>query len=440
MIEMPGKPSKKVSFYTLGCKMNFAETSTVAREFEEGGFERYAGRKDADVCVINTCSVTEHADKKCRNLIRKIIKDNPDAIIAVTGCYAQLRPQDITAIEGVDIVLGNNGKGGLYKKVSELAAETPVSRETTIYTCGSDMTGFFPAFSTGDRTRSFLKVQDGCSYKCSYCTIPYARGESRNIPIADIVACAEKIAAAGQKEIVLTGINTGDFGRTTGERFPDLLHALDKVVGIERYRISSIEPNLLTDEVIDITASGRKFMPHFHIPLQSGSDAVLAKMRRRYNTTMFAERIEAVRKAVPDVFIGIDVITGFPGEDEREFETTYNFLASLAPAYLHVFPYSERPGTPAVEFDGKVPRNVSSERVKRLTALCEDLHREFTGRYIGREVQVLFESTVRGGMMAGFSDNYIKVQVPYDRAAVNQIRIVKLEHILENGDAYGTII
>lgn len=437
---MSNKYSKKVSFHTLGCKMNFSETSTIARAFEEGGFERHTERQGADICVVNTCSVTEHADKKCRNLIRKLIKDNPGAVIAVTGCYAQLKPDDIAAIEGVDIVFGNNEKGDLYKKVAELAAKNPDGKKAIVYACGSDeITGFFSAFSTGDRTRSFLKVQDGCCYKCSYCTIPYARGESRNIPIADIVADAEKIAAAGQKEIVLTGINTGDFGRTTGEKFTDLLRALDKVEGIERYRISSIEPNLLTDEVIEVTTASDKFMPHFHIPLQSGSDAILGKMRRRYTTAVFAERIEAVRKAMPDVFIGIDVITGFPGETEQEFETTYRFLESLAPAYLHVFPYSERPGTPAVGFEGKVPRNVSAERVKKLGTLCDRLHREYTSRYIGKEVPVLFESTVRGGMMSGFSDNYLKVQASYDRLAVNQIKTVRLERIQDNGDVFGTI-
>lgn len=453
---------KKVCFHTLGCKLNFAETSTLAREFIGGGFKVVSGKEEADVCVVNTCSVTEHADKKCRNLIRKLIRENPGALIAVTGCYAQLKPDDIAAIEGVSIVAGNNGKGGLFEKVSVMLSGKPglgnAAKEflpcrtsasgkacgpdgPLVYACGrGQVSGFFPAFSTGGRTRAFLKVQDGCNYKCSYCTIPYARGESRNLPVAELVAQAEQIAAGGQKEIVITGINTGDFGRTTGESFACLLKALGSVAGIERYRISSIEPNLLTDEIIAITAGNGKFMPHFHIPLQSGSDTVLGKMRRRYTTAVFAERIESVRRALPDAFIGIDVITGFPGEDDKEFRTTYDFLENLAPSYLHVFPYSERPGTPAVDFPGKISKNVSAERVKALTSLCGKLHREFTGRYIGRKVPVLFESTVRNGVMSGFSDNYIRVKTLYDRSSVNEIRTVELERLLENGDAEGIII
>ena len=302
--------SGRVSFHTLGCKLNFSETSTLAREFERGGFVRVAPSAEADICVINSCSVTEHADKKCRNLIRRLHRRNPQAIIAVTGCYAQLRPQEIAAIEGVDIVLGNNDKCDLFKRVAELSGKG----RARIYSCDTEqLTSFFAAFSSGDRTRAFLKVQDGCDYCCSYCTIHYARGSSRNMPVADLVREARQIAAAGQKEIVLTGINTGDFGRTTGERFIDLLRALDAVEGIERYRISSIEPNLLTDEIIAFCASSPRFMHHFHIPLQSGSDRILHLMRRRYTAARFAERIAAVRRAMPDAFIGIDVIVGFPG-------------------------------------------------------------------------------------------------------------------------------
>lgn len=428
--------NKKVSFHTLGCKLNFSETSTIARQFEQGGFTRHAG-KGADICVVNTCSVTEHADKKCRNLIRKLIKDNPGAIIAVTGCYAQLKPGDIAAIEGVDLVISNNDKGELYRRVSELSGKG----KAVVYSCESDeITNFFAAFSTGDRTRAFLKVQDGCNYKCSYCTIPYARGESRNMKITDIVVEAEKIAAAGQKEIVITGINTGDFGRTTGESFADLLRALDRVEGIERYRISSIEPNLLTDEVIDITTSSSKFQPHFHIPLQSGSDTILGLMRRRYTTAVFAERIAAVRCTMPDAFIGIDVIVGFPGETDKEFETTYNFLEELAPAYLHIFPYSERPGTPAISFPGKVAPQVSAARVKRLGELCKRLHREFSARFVGQQAVVLFESTRRDGRMSGFTENYVKVSAPYDAAKVNRLCRVEIESVDDNGDAVGTIL
>ena len=410
---------RRVNFHTLGCKLNFSESSALAREFEQGGFVRVAADADADICVVNTCSVTEHADKKCRNLIRKLHRRNPNAIIAVTGCYAQLRPNDIAQIDGVDIVLSNNDKGDLYKRVLELSGH---GKAAQVYACETaELTSFFAAFSSNDRTRAFLKVQDGCDYKCAYCTIHYARGSSRNMPIADIVAQAEKIAAGGQKEIVITGVNTGDFGRTTGETFADLLRALDKVQGIERYRISSIEPNLLTDEIIEFCAASSKFQHHFHIPLQSGSDKILGAMRRRYTTARFADRIAAVRRLMPDAFIGIDVIVGFPGETEDEFMATYRFLEEIEPAYIHIFPFSERPGTPAVEMDGKVPAAVAAERVKRLEALCGHLHREFSLKHIGKEDEVLFESTMRGGYMLGFTGNYIRVKAPYDRDKINRV-------------------
>ena len=358
---------RRVSFHTLGCKMNFSESSTLARIFEQGGFERAASCVDADVCVINSCSVTEHADKKCRNLIRRIHRLNPNAIIAVTGCYAQLKPHEIADIEGVDIVLGNNYKGDLYQRVLELAGKG----RAKIYSCDTEsLTRFFAAFSSGDRTRSFLKVQDGCDYKCAYCTIHYARGSSRNMPIADLVAEARTLAAAGTKEIVVTGINTGDFGRTTGESFVDLIRALDTVEGIERYRISSIEPNLLTDEIIEFCASSRKFQHHFHIPIQSGSDRILAAMRRRYTSARFADRVNKVRAMMPDAFIGIDVITGFPGETEEDFMQTYTLMERLAPSFLHIFPFSERPGTPAVDMPGRCrpPSRPSAPHVSKHSA------------------------------------------------------------------------
>ena len=302
---------RRVSFHTLGCKLNFSESSTIARQFEEGGFVRVGANDEADICVINSCSVTEHADKKCRNIIRKLPRRNPNAIIAVTGCYAQLKPYEIAKIEGVDIVLGNNDKGDLYQRVVEISERGTAQ----VYSCDcEEITRFFSAFSSGDRTRSFLKVQDGCDYKCAYCTIHYARGSSRNIPIADLTEEARKVAATGLKEIVITGVNTGDFGRTTGEKFIDLLRALNEVEGIERYRISSIEPNLITDEIIEFCAASPKFQHHFHIPLQSGSDHILGLMRRRYTSSRFADRIEKIRSLMPDAFIGIDVITGFPGE------------------------------------------------------------------------------------------------------------------------------
>ncbi|MDE5637280.1 MAG: tRNA (N(6)-L-threonylcarbamoyladenosine(37)-C(2))-methylthiotransferase MtaB, partial [Alistipes sp.] len=340
---------RRVNFHTLGCKLNFSESSTLARRFEEGGFVRVGANEQADICVVNTCSVTEHADKKCRNLIRKLHRRNPQAIIAVTGCYAQLKPYEIAEIEGVDIVLSNNDKGDLYKRVVELSGKG----DAQVYSCATEeLTRFFAAFSSGDRTRAFLKVQDGCDYCCSYCTIHYARGSSRNMPIADIVAEARRIAEAGQKEIVITGVNTGDFGRTTGERFIDLLRALDEVEGIERYRISSIEPNLLTDEIIAFCAASPKFQHHFHIPLQSGCDRILGLMRRRYTTARFAERIAEVRRLMPDAFIGIDVIVGFPTESDADFRETHEFLERIAPAFLHIFPFSVRPGTPAAEMSG----------------------------------------------------------------------------------------
>ena len=425
--------TKRVSFHTLGCKLNFSETSTLARQFESGGYERVSDERDADICVINSCSVTEHADKKCRNLVRRIHRRNPQAIIAVTGCYAQLKPEEIAAIDGVDIVLGNNHKGELYKVTSEMLAKAD---KPFVSSCSAEeLTSFFAAFSSGDRTRAFLKVQDGCDYKCAYCTIHYARGSSRNMPIADLVAEANRIAQLGQKEIVITGVNTGDFGRTTGESFIDLLRALDGVEGIERYRISSIEPNLLTDEIIGFCAASHKFQPHFHIPLQSGCDKILASMRRRYTTERYAARIEAVRRAMPEAFIGVDVIVGFPGETDSDFEATYDFISGINPSYLHIFPFSERPGTPAVDFTGKVPPQVATLRVKRLEELCGRLHREFCERFVGRRLEVLFEGACRGGMMSGFTGNYIKVKAPLNRSLINRIVPVTLDRIGDDCEA-----
>ncbi len=425
--------TKRVSFHTLGCKLNFSETSTLARQFESGGYERVSDERDADICVINSCSVTEHADKKCRNLVRRIHRRNPQAIIAVTGCYAQLKPEEIATIDGVDIVLGNNYKGELYKVTSEMLAKAD---KPFVSSCSAEeLTSFFAAFSSGDRTRAFLKVQDGCDYKCAYCTIHYARGSSRNMPIADLVAEANRIAQLGQKEIVITGVNTGDFGRTTGESFIDLLRALDGVEGIERYRISSIEPNLLTDEIIGFCAASHKFQPHFHIPLQSGCDKILASMRRRYTTERYAARIEAVRRAMPEAFIGVDVIVGFPGETDSDFEATYDFISGINPSYLHIFPFSERPGTPAVDFTGKVPPQVATLRVKRLEELCGRLHREFCERFVGRRLEVLFEGACRGGMMSGFTGNYIKVKAPLNRSLINRIVPVTLDRIGDDCEA-----
>ena len=422
---------KRVSFHTLGCKLNFSESSTLARQFEQGGFRRVEPSEPTDVAVINSCSVTEHADKKCRNIIRKIHRRNPDAIIAVTGCYAQLKPNDIAAIEGVDIVLSNNDKGDLYKRVVELRDR----QKTEVYSCSVEqLTRFFAAYSSADRTRSFLKVQDGCDYKCAYCTIHYARGASRNMPIAEIVKEAEEIAAAGQKEIVITGVNTGDFGRTTGEKFIDLLRALDKVEGIERYRISSIEPNLITDQIIEFCAASPKFQPHFHIPLQSGSTRILGLMRRRYTAERYRERIAKIRELMPDAFLGVDVIVGFPGEGEEEFMETYTLLEEVGASFLHIFPFSERPGTPAVSMPNKVQSRIATERVARLEELSERLHRSFAERFLGTEREVLFESTDHDGMMYGYTDNYLRVAAPYDTAKINEICRVKLVDITPEGD------
>ena len=428
---------KRVSFHTLGCKLNFSESSTLAREFEQGGYLRVEPSDATDVAVINSCSVTEHADKKCRNIIRKIHRRNPNAIIAVTGCYAQLKPNDIAAIEGVDIILGNNNKGDLFRRVEELQEKG----KAEVYSCSvEEMTRFFAAYSSGDRTRSFLKVQDGCDYKCAYCTIHYARGASRNIPIATIVEEAREIVAAGQKEIVITGINTGDFGRTTGEKFIDLLRALDEVEGVDRYRISSIEPNLITDEIIEFCAKSPKFMPHFHIPLQSGSTHILGLMRRRYTADRYRERIAKIRELMPDTFLGVDVIVGFPGESEEHFMETYHLLEDVGASFLHIFPFSERPGTPAVEMPNKVQSRISTERVARLEELSDRLHKEFASKYLGTEREVLFESTDHSGMMYGYTDNYLRVSAPYDTALINNICRVRLNAFDENGNISSEIV
>ncbi len=422
---------KRVSFHTLGCKLNFSESSTLAREFERGGYRRVEPSEATDVAVINSCSVTEHADKKCRNIIRKIHRRNPNAIIAVTGCYAQLKPHDIAAIEGVDIVLSNNDKGDLYKRVVELRERG----KAEVYSCSvENLTRFFAAYSSGDRTRSFLKVQDGCDYKCAYCTIHYARGSSRNMPIAELVEEAKLIAAAGQKEIVITGVNTGDFGRTTGEKFIDLLRALSEVEGIERYRISSIEPNLITDEIIEFCAQSPKFVPHFHIPLQSGSTRILGLMRRRYTAEKYRDRIAKIRSLMPDAFIGIDVIVGFPGEGEEEFMESYRLLEQVEASFLHIFPFSERPGTPAVAMPGKVQPRIATERVERLEALSDRLHRSFAEKFLGTERDVLFESTDREGMMFGYTDNYLRVSAKWESSKINQICRVRLIEFEASGD------
>ena len=369
---------------------------------------RVGSDDEADICVINSCSVTEHADKKCRNLIRKLHRRNPDAVIAVTGCYAQLKPYDVAAIEGVDIVLSNNDKGDLYKRVTELGARG----RAQVYACDTEeLTRFFASFSSGDRTRSFLKVQDGCDYKCAYCTIHYARGSSRNMPIADLVAEAREVAASGLKEIVITGINTGDFGRTTGEKFIDLLRALNEVEGIDRYRISSIEPNLITDEIIEFCAVSPKFQHHFHIPLQSGSDRILGLMRRRYTSERFADRIAKIRSLMPDAFIGVDLIVGARGETDERFAASKSFIESLDISRLHVFTYSERPGTRALEIDHIVSQEEKHRRTRQMLAVSERKLDGFTRRFAGTERAVLLEHPRAGHPLSGFTDNYLKVEI-----------------------------
>ena len=415
--------SRKAAFITLGCKLNFAETSTFARAFAAAGYEEVRPGADVDIVVINTCSVTEHADKKCRNLIRRLHKTAPDATIAVTGCYAQLKPEEILAIEGVDLVVGAESKNDLVRLT--LAAD----RGKHGYSCQiEDVASFFPAFSSGERTRSFLKVQDGCDYHCSYCTVPLARGHSRNIPIAELVAQAREIAAEGILEVVLTGVNTGDFGKTSGESFLALLQALEAVPGIERYRISSIEPNLLTEEILRWIATGTKFLPHFHIPIQSGCDRTLKAMHRRYTARQFEEKIALIRDILETpaerytrVFFGIDVIVGFPGETEADFEETYRLLERVRPAFLHIFPYSRRAGTPAAERPDQVQESVKTARVQRLEALSERLHADFTAANAGRPAKVLFESTMKGGKMFGYTDNYLRIERPYDKNLIGKI-------------------
>ena len=408
-----------IAYITLGCKLNYAETSTYERRLTAAGLETVRWTKGADIFLVNTCTVTEHSDKKSRNIIRKLHRQCPEAKIYVTGCYAQLKKAEIEAIEGVTAVFGAEEKSRIVPVI--LADTQGIQPQEQTYST------FFPAYSSGERTRSFLKVQDGCDYKCAYCTVPYARGESRNIPIADIIPQAEAIAAEGIKEIVLTGVNTGDFGRTTGETFFDLIQQLDKVEGIDRYRISSIEPNLLTHEMIDWITSGSKFLPHYHIPLQSGCDTILKNMGRRYDTAAFAEKIQYIRQKSetpggPKVFFGIDVIVGFPGETDALFMETYTFLRDvIRPAFIHIFPYSRRAGTPAAERKDQVQDCLKTKRVQMLEDLCSQLHEEFIQSNKGVAEKVLFESTDRKGMMEGYTGNYIRISQPYDPELIGKI-------------------
>ncbi|MDR2473656.1 MAG: tRNA (N(6)-L-threonylcarbamoyladenosine(37)-C(2))-methylthiotransferase MtaB [Tannerella sp.] len=409
---------KTVAWFTLGCKLNFAETSTIGKQFAALGIRKARQGEEADYCVVNTCSVTELADRKCRQMIRKIIKLHPNAFVIVTGCYAQLKPEDITAIEGVDLVIGANVKADLISILKQQNAETPE--------ISNDRTTFFPACSADDRTRHFLKVQDGCDCFCSYCTIPMARGRSRNGAIADIVMQATEVARTGGKEIVLTGVNIGDFGKTTGEKFIDLLKALDHVEGIERYRISSIEPDLITDEIVSFVSESKHFMPHFHVPLQSGCDAVLKLMRRRYDTKLFSDIILKIKHLLPDAFIGIDVIAGMRGETEEYFLNSKAFIESLPFSQLHVFTYSERPDTKALTIEPVVPHTVRHERTRQLIELSDSRLNLFYDAYTGKTANVLFEHAQKKGFMYGFTENYIKVEIPYNKALCNTVCSVKM--------------
>lgn len=424
------KPYKTAAFYTLGCKLNFSETSTIAKNFEGGGFARVDFNEGADIYVINTCSVTDNADKKCRNIIRKAKKYNPDAFVAVIGCYAQLKPKEISEIPGVNLVLGANEKFNILAHLEEMDhARTGEVKTGHI----KEVKEFIPSYSSGDRTRTFLKVQDGCDYFCSFCTIPLARGRSRSATVAKTVKSAKQAIADGAKEIVLTGVNIGDFGKGTNETFFDLVQALDQLEGVERYRISSIEPNLLEDEIIDFVAKSQKFVPHFHIPLQSGSDEMLQSMRRKYLTQLYTDRVKRIKRQMPDACIGVDVIVGYPGETEAHFLETYNYLRYLDISYLHVFTYSERANTVAVRKEEVVPMHVRNERSKQLRILSQKKKRAFYETQIGTTHEVLFEATHENGMMHGFTENYVKCKVPFEESLVNTIQPITIGALDRDG-------
>ena len=422
MIDKTVFENKIAAYYTLGCKLNFAETSTIGKVLAEQGVRKARPGEKADICVVNTCSVTELADKKCRQAIRRIGKQHPGAFIVVTGCYAQLKPEEVSHIEGVDLVLGAEQKLDILMYLDDLKKKEEGGAVIASQT--KDIRTFSPSCSADDRTRHFLKVQDGCDYFCSYCTIPFAR---RNGTIASMVKQAEEVAASGGKEIVLTGVNIGDFGKSTGETFIDLIRALDEVEGIVRYRISSIEPNLITDEAIDFVARSKRFAPHFHIPLQSGSDDVLKLMRRRYDTALFRHKIEKIKEIMPHAFIGVDVIVGTRGETDAYFEDARNFIESLDISQLHVFSYSERPGTQALKIDYVVDAKTKHSRSQQLLDISDRKFHTFYETHIGQKANVLFEQTHKKGMMHGFTENYIKAEIPYDGSLVNEARQVTLE-------------
>lgn len=430
MIDTSAFQGKKAAYYTLGCKLNFSETSTFGKTLADMGVITAAKGEQADICLINTCSVTEVADHKCRQAIHRMVRQNPGAFVVVTGCYAQLEGETVSQIPGVDLVLGSNEKANLIQYLSDAWSqprEDHLHQHHTVKT--KDIKTFQPSCSRGNRTRYFLKVQDGCNYFCTYCTIPFARGLSRNPTIASLVEQAQQAAAEGGKEIVLTGVNIGDFGRTTNEQFIDLVKALDQVEGIERFRISSLEPDLMSDELIDYCAHSRAFMPHFHVPLQSGSDEVLKLMHRRYDTQLFAHKIHLIKEKMPHAFIGVDVMVGCRGEQPECFEACYEFLKGLPVTQLHVFPYSERPGTAALRIPYVVDDKEKKRRAHRLLVLSDEKTQAFYAEHIGQEADVLFEKAPRGKAMHGFTDNYVRVELPASQAREeydNQIIRVRL--------------
>jgi threonylcarbamoyladenosine tRNA methylthiotransferase MtaB len=426
--------NKKVAFYTLGCKLNYSETSTLGRLFSNAGFDTVDFTDKPDVFVINTCSVTDNADKKCKKVVREALKVSPNAYVTIVGCYAQLKPKEIAEIPGVDMVLGAAEKFQIIDHITDLTKNP----KALVYNQPvSEANQFVPAYSFGDRTRTFLKVQDGCDYSCSFCTIPLARGASRSDTIESVIEQAKQIAASGVKEIVLTGVNLGDFGIINGKReakFFDLVKALDAVEGIDRIRISSIEPNLLTDEIIQFVAGSKRFVPHFHIPLQSGSDKILSGMRRRYKRELYADRVSKIKQLMPHCCIGVDVIVGFPGETREDFIDTYNFLNELNISYLHVFTYSERENTLAAQMSGVVPGSTRADRSKMLHILSDKKRRAFYDTQLGRTEEVLFEGDIKDGFMHGFTRNYVKVKTKYDPVLVNELKAVCLTNISPDGD------
>ncbi len=428
---------KKVAFHTLGCKLNFAETSTIARSFPDDRYERVSPDSDADIFVINTCSVTDTADRKCRQAIRSIINRNPDAFIAVVGCYAQLRPDEAASIEGVDLVLGTYEKFDIASYAENLGR----MKAPEVHSCeGIDTQGFIPSWSAGDRTRSFLKVQDGCDYRCSYCTVPLARGRSRNPFISEIADEARAITESGVKEIVLTGVNVGDFGKSTGESLYDLLGALVRINGLERLRLSSVEPDLLTDDIIDLAAHEPVLMPHFHMPLQSGSDRILGLMRRRYRRDVFRNRVMRITERIPGAGIGADVITGFPGETDDDFEDTFQFLEELPLSYLHVFAFSPRPGTPAASMPGTLTRAEKEKRSRKLIRLSQSRRMNFMQKASGTVTDVLLEKRNSEGMIAGLTGNYIRTLLPYRRDLPGTVRKLKLTSLRNEDSMNGELV